>query len=244
MGYLAGTANGGPIHIVNGFDTNRYSTFMRSIRHECMALTEDGLWSTVGGGGLNSASSTGFGGTDMRNHPGIIATSVTTLTTDYAVIGSGSGVILFGGGIWEAKALIGINTLSDGTDTYTYRFGFMDTTTAADATDGAYFEYDSTTSANWLMCTSNNSTRTKTPSSIAVVASTWTLLTIKVNSDGTSADFFVNGVMAGSITTNIPTGSGRQTGAKIQMVKVAGTNQRIIYHDFLLYDGSFSTNRF
>ena len=51
-------------------------------------------------------------------------------------------------------------------------------------------EYDSTTSANWLMCTSNNSTRTKTPSSIAVVASTWTLLTIKVNSDGTSADFF------------------------------------------------------
>ena len=64
---------------------------MRSIRHECMASTEDGLSSTVGGGGLNTASSTGFGGTDMRHHPGIIATSVTTLTTDYAIIGSLSG---------------------------------------------------------------------------------------------------------------------------------------------------------
>lgn len=227
-----------------GHNPLNLAQMMRPIRHECMTYTEDGISSSVGGGGLNSTSSTGLGGTDMVNHPGIISTSVTTLTTDYAILGGSSGAVLFGGAVWKAEALIAINTLSDGTDTYTYRFGFLDSTTAADAVDGVYIEYNSASSANWIMGTSSNSTRTKTASSTAVVAGVWTRLGVIVNATGTSVEYFVNGVSIGTVTTNIPTGTGRQTGTKLQLVKVAGVTLRAVFHDFMEWNGIFTTARY
>ncbi len=176
--------------------------------------------------------------------PGVLKLQTGTTTTGRAgiVSSSGYGEFLFGAGVYTIESEIYITTLSDGTDTYGLRFGFGDDATA-DFTDGAYFEYLSTTSANWYMCTANNSTRTKTDTSTAVVAGAWLKLKIVVNAAGTSAEYFINGVSAGTVTTNIPTTTGRETSAMYSIIKSAGTTNRIFLIDWVWLHIDLTTSR-
>lgn len=100
----------------------------------------------------------------------------------------------------------------------TVRIGYHDTTTNADATDGAYFEIlDATCSCK----TANNSTRTTDATTLTLSLDTAYTFDIEVNAAGTSARFRVySGTSATAaldvtITTNIPTTSARAFGAGI-----------------------------
>jgi hypothetical protein len=113
----------------------------------------------------------------------------------------------------------------------TYRIGLGDSTTYADHTDGVHLEYDPNGSNNFRMCCSSNGTRTKTNSSVAVAASTWYRGLWYLNRPATSVSFFLSTggapvVKLGSVTTDIPTGSGRLCGPNIQSraVKVASSS--------------------
>jgi hypothetical protein len=181
------------------------------------------------------------------NQFGIISYQTGTTTTGRA---GGSPTLLgqlrLGQGLMRYDAYIRFPTLSDGTETYLARFGFLDSQ-SADAVDGVYFEYDSTVSANWRTNTSNNSTRTKTSSAIAVDTN-FNRLSIIVNAAGTSASFYVNGTeltgsSASPITTNIPTGAGRETSIMHHIIKSAGTTNRTMEFDYIAMQCDLTTRR-
>jgi hypothetical protein len=108
----------------------------------------------------------------------------------------------------------------------TVRMGFHDTTTSADATDGAYFEIlDAVCSAK----TANNSTRTTAPTTVTLSLDTPYTFDIDVNAAGTEARFRVYAgntpttILDQTITTNIPTTSARAFGAGIIATEASTT---------------------
>lgn len=197
--------------------------------------------------GCPDASSTSGAGaavaavvSDAANHPGLVELSTGTTTTGRAAIGQstvvGASPLILGGGTVVYDAIVKIPTLSDATERYIIRLGLCDAV-GADCTDGAYFEYDESASANWRCKTASNSVRTTNTSTTAVAAATYVRLTIVVNAAGTSVAFYLDGVevTGGScspIATNIPTGASRATGWFANILKSAGTTARTAWVDY------------
>jgi hypothetical protein len=200
------------------------------------ALTGSALASAVSGTG----AATSVGQSDA-NHPGLLTCSTGTTATGRAGALTGASIIRFGGGLITLEALINIGTLSNATDRYIIRLGLLDTV-SADAVDGAYFEYDESTSANWRTCTASNSARTKTSSNQAVQTG-WHKLRIDVWSNASSVDFYYDGAYLRSETTNIPTAAGRETGVGFWIVKSAGTTARSFDVDYIFLRQTFGTTR-
>lgn len=175
-------------------------------------------------------------------HPGIMVLQTGTTTTGRTCFITDGTQFLLGGGPASFETLIQIPDLSDGTDTYSLRFGFYDSA-SADATDGVYFEYDSASHANWRICAASNGSRTKTNTSVAVAPDVWIKLRLDVNADGTSAEFFIDGISVGTVATNIPTGAGRQTGIGALLLKSAGTNNRTAWFDYIWAKIALTTSR-
>lgn len=204
-----------------------------------------GIWRTYISGA--EASIGDVAATALR--PGLWRFSAGTTTTGKAAIGLGhttAATLLFGGGIYTIETDIYITTLSDGTDTYILRFGFVNSVTG-DATNGAYFEYTDvgggTPTPNWYRCTASNSVRTKTDTATVAAAGAWTRLKLVVNAAGTSVEYFINGVSVGSNTENIPTGAGRETDAVLSIIKTAGTTARTADVDWAWLHIDLTTSR-
>lgn len=183
------------------------------------------------------AGTTVSGTTADSSHPYVtIQTTGTTSTgrTSYGVGCSGGATVVYDTGVsWHYFVGVMFDDLSDGTETYIWRSGFKDVLGNA-GTDGCYFQYDSTASANWQCVCAANATRTTTTSSIAVVADTYQDLRMLISGTG-QALFFVENVQACSITTNIPSGTTRATGSCSEPVKSAGTTPRTANIDYMLY---------
>lgn len=216
--------------------------FVPRAQYEALWDFENVLTGTPFGASNNGTGATVSAGTATAAHPGTAQTSTGTTTTGRGAASTGVAIILLGGGSWIWEADINIAALDDGTDTYTLRLGFLDILTA-DVVDGVYFEYDKSVSANWRICTANNSTRTKTNTSTAVAAATWIRLRFEINAAGTSAEFFIDGVSVGTIATNIPTAAGRETGMGWALQKTAGTNARTFDLDYWYVKNIFTTQR-
>jgi hypothetical protein len=145
---------------------------------------------------------------------------------------------VFGNGKGEYRTLIRIPTLATAIDDYTLRLGYG-TSVNADHANGVYFEYNRSLSTNWRLKTANQSIRTSVNSSIPVVNNAWIQLSWIVNAAGTQVDFYVDGVLAGSITTNIPIVTGQGCGPNYQIVStvlLAGQRSCLIdYFYFIKY---------
>lgn len=192
----------------------------------------------LSGGTLSYASSLA----PTPTHPGIINSSIDAVNDRVAVVNNGSnvpGVSLGTGANVVYEAILQVSDLSDGTDTYWLRLGFIDTVTA-DQVDGVYFEYDSTVDASWRCKTASNSVRTPVDSTIDVAADTWYHLRIEVDAAST-ARFYVDGTQrCGDVTTNIPTGVGRETGYGFACFKAVGTAARSVFLDLQEGRGHFT----
>lgn len=89
----------------------------------------------------------------------------------------------------------------------------------------------------------SNSTRTITTSSTAV-STTYVRLRIVVNAGGTSAEFFVNDVSIGTVSSNIPTGISRKLGAGTLAVKNAASGSgRGTDIDYIAIEYPFTASR-
>ena len=105
--------------------------------------------------------------------------------------------------------------------------------------EGAYFRYDAT-SANWLCVTNKSGIETVTDSGIAVTpgsGDTFQTLRIVSNTTATAIQFYVNGALGCTNTTNLPVGTngfGDQIAMHIQweIQKTVGTTECAIYADF------------
>jgi hypothetical protein len=207
--------------------------------------SRNGIWRGRSSG--TEANIKDIAGTALR--PGIAEANTGTTSSGQAGIYVGDSLyseFLFGGGVYTIEADIYITTLSDGTDTYTLRFGFGDSMVGA-PTDGAYFLYTNagggSPTPNWYRNTVSNTTLTSTDTGVAVVAGAWIRLKAVVNAAGTSVEYFINGVSVGTNTTNIPTGTGRETGAIYSIVKSAGTTARLADIDWAWIHVELSTSR-
>lgn len=153
------------------------------------------------------------------NHPGVAKVQSAAGGGNYALMFQNPFIIL-GGGVVTYETLVQVETLATAGNDYTCRIGFGDSTTGADNANGAYFEYNRGTSANWIIKTASASTRTSTTTSTAVSAGSWVKLKIVINAAASSIEFFINGSSVGTITTNIP---GVVVGLQYQQTRVAGT---------------------
>lgn len=214
-----------------------YSSGYYKIFEEFDTGATTGQWgwisTTSGTASANSVVNTGVNATDQA--AGVIQVSAGTTITARAALHLGTGNYLFGYASYDCEWRIELPILSDGTVTYTSWVGLIDNGGGGgDCTNGAYFRYDSTQSANWQMCTSNNGTQTRTATSTAVTTD-WTKLRLVVNNTGTSITYYINGVSVGTITTNIPITTGRVfgLGAKVEKsVGSGGGTNRAILLDF------------
>jgi len=167
------------------------------------------------------------------NHPGCLNFNLGTSTSGtgtYRV--TGATITLGNSWYYRFDALVKVLQLSNGTDNYTLRVGFIDSATA-ESTDGAFFRYNhAVNSGKWERVTINNTTATATDTTVTVGTTNFTRLTIIVNPAGTNVEFFIDGTSVGSNVANIPTGSTRNTGAGMMFVKTAGTTNT----SFLLFD--------
>jgi hypothetical protein len=205
-----------------------------------------GLWERT----LSGAGAAIFPISATALRPGILRLEAGTTTSGLAILTIGGQYFpidfLFGAGIYTIETDIRIATLSTAAETYTLRFGFGDSVSGA-PTDGAYFQYTDvgggTPTPNWYKCTASNASITATDTTIAAVAGAWTRLKIVVNADGTSVEYFINGVSVGVVTTNIPTGAGRTTGGHISIIKSAGTTSRAVDIDWVWLHIDLATSR-
>lgn len=210
---------------------------------------------TIGGalnlGNINSGTvATMTAATGSGTTPGIVQLQTGTDTTGRSTYRNGLAAMRFGSGRVIFSSRLRVPTLSDGTETFTVWVGFVDNgAITGDTTDGAYFIYSSastyyTNIANWSGKTSNNSSRTEVSSATAVTANQFYTILIDVNAAGTQADFYLDGVLIGSSTTNIPTGSGREFGFGYKIEKSAGTTSRNLDIDYSWFAYQFSSSRF
>lgn len=192
----------------------------------------------VGGGISNLNAVTG--------RVGVVSCTLGTSAGASAGIYCGTPSILFGDGDTRMDFQMQIPTLSDATDEFRVRAGFGDNTTTGAFTDGAYFEYThGTNGGNWQILTANNNAR-DTQNTGTAANTNWNTFTIICNAGGTSVAFYINGVQVTNspITTQIPTGAGRNFGFDFQITRVSGSsNSRSISVDWASFYKKFTTPR-
>lgn len=192
------------------------------------------------GTGANISSSVSGG---IPGHPGVIQFQTGTTATGASSVGSMAQLRLGNGDAYGFESVLRVPTLSDGTETFTIRSGFIDTD-MAESTDGCFFRYtDATNGGRWQgVCRSNNA-ETACDTGITVGANAWYRLNVKVNAAGNSADFQTDGTSRCQVTTNIPTANFRHTGYGTHIVKSAGTTSRTFDLDYMEIIGQLGTPR-
>jgi hypothetical protein len=176
------------------------------------------------------------------SNPGLVQLDTGTTTTGRCSLTLGTSILTVGGGFISVDVQLLIPILSVVAQEYIIRVGFGDTTGAGDMVDGIYFEYNRLISTNWILKTASNSTRTQVISSIAV-GTVFTDLAFEINDSATRVDFFIDGVSAGTIATNIPTGTARAFGPLLKIEKSAGTTTRQLIVDYYKAMQVFSVPR-
>jgi hypothetical protein len=198
-----------------------------------LEFTVHGSQFSVNGTGTN---------TSTADRPGIADFSTAASASSGNGVGAFMTSLLAGGGTLTFEGEIRIDNLATVGEDYALSVGFGDTSNHYDQTDGCYLLYKRGTSANWIKATASNGTRTETASSTAV-ATGWTKVKIVVNAGGTSAEYYINGVSIGTVTTNIPTGAGRVFGVIAAMKKTAGTTARVWGIDYYSCEHTLTTAR-
>jgi hypothetical protein len=71
----------------------------------------------------------------------------------------------------------------------------------------------------------------------------WNTYKIDINATGGEAKFYINQTLVCTHTTNIPTGAGRVTGPRLQILNNGGSNAESFYVDFFSEQINFNNAR-
>lgn len=189
--------------------------------------------------GTGAALSAGTGEADA---PGILSAATGTTATGRTGLMTGAAALRLGQGRCIFEARVRIPTLSNATDTFTVRLGYLDSI-SGEPVDGAYFRYThGNNSGNWQgVCRSNNA-ESSTNFTTAPVTTGWQKLSLNVYADGSRVDFTIGGTTQ-AVTTNIPTSAGRETGIGAAILKSVGTTARTMLLDYLYHTFNLATAR-
>jgi hypothetical protein len=175
---------------------------------------------------------------------GVMSQSTGTDTTGRSTYRRWHASFQFGSGVVTIWAKVRFPTLSDGTDTYTYRVGSIDADTS-DGTDGIFFRYtNGVNSGKWEGVVIQGGVATAVDLGVAVAANTWYTLKSVTNSAGTSTEFFINGASGGTNANTHPsTADLENCGIGFSIQKSAGTNARTALIDFIAFRKDFDPAR-
>lgn len=194
------------------------------VAHEDFLSGTNGTMFVAGATGVGSSGNSQDDATKER--PGIIRlkTGATATGRGSIITGAACG-IRFGGGEWTYEADVEVVGLSNATQGFVIRQGFLDSQTNLVPSDGAWIEYDDATSANWLLCSADNGSVTRTASGVAVTAG-WHRGKVVVAADASIVTYTMDGTALGTVTTDIPSNDGRSTGVGVSIYKTAGLIDR------------------
>jgi hypothetical protein len=213
-------------------------------------LSRDGLISATSGGIISAQSLSAA--PNRTNQIGVHTLSTSTAATNWANhVSSGVTSMYLGNGAWVYETSINSSNLSTALERFRIVSGFGSASGLAVETDGVFITYDeggtqngTAASANWQCVTVANSVRTLTTTSTAVTNAAWHKLRIEINAAGTSAVFYVDGVLLATHTTNIPLGSSsRFVVVKQGIYKTIGLTNRVMWVDYLGYENIQTTPR-
>jgi hypothetical protein len=180
------------------------------------------------------------------NHPGIVRLDAGTDAIGRCGIHKGLETIKLGGGPIYWEALIRIEDLSSTDPEFDVVAGLADVATSSAIQDGVYFEYDrnATDGIYWrTVCVNGGTSISADTVAVQVQADTWIKLRIEINASGNSADFYVNGVLRQTTTSNLPTGG---TAPLFKIVKSSDPNQgdsRYFDIDYCSFKSHFTSPR-
>lgn len=226
--------NGSSLVLVNGLaDTRQFD----SIQTRLGVFYSSSWTSGTGATAFTHVSNITASGRGLQNIQ--LVTGTTTTGRSYAACGgstyslgssAGCGALLSLNGVW-------LDVLATGTDDYVIPCGFIDDYTSSGVlTDGVCWLYDRSTSTDWQLVAFNNTVATwSVVTGFTPTASTYYLLGVFVNGNGSKAEFFYSTdegetwtITTATLTTGLPS-SGRRFGHGVGIRKTAGTNSRNVW---------------
>jgi hypothetical protein len=184
-------------------------------------------WTGTGNRAIQSVATSGFGG-----RWGVLAMTIDNGTRS-GIYSDNNSWIMHNGTIALPtiyQTSVRFEDLSDGTNRYIARCGFLDSDSGTPI-DGLFLEYtDNVNSGQWTFNAYNNSSVTTVNSTTAVAADTWYAIKI-VSYPNDTARAYVNGVLVATITSGLP-GSQRDFAWYSGFRKTVGTTTRTMYIDY------------
>lgn len=172
-------------------------------------------------GGATAASEPGWGvGRVMKLATGAGA-------TDRAGAGSANLELYapYGPCVVKASAFLDLDTISDATDRYTIRAGFMDSI-SGEPVDGIYLRgVDNVNAGKWEAVPRSNSTGTAVDTGVTIAGNVG--LVIVSYPERALADFYLSGNYVARVT-GIPAAVGRGYGIGFSIIKALGTTSRFL----------------
>jgi hypothetical protein len=229
---------------------NNYDRFRSKIEY-----FEDCFGASVDGAGANFLAQNVSGTSATINNIsvledgifGVWALETGTTSTGRSALFSGraaaGAALMLGQGVTKIKTKIKLPTLSTSGDRYKIIFGFVGDCTTSTVTDGVYFDYNEASSINWRMCTSNDTTRTETPSAVVVANNQWIRLEIIIDDNASLVSYVLNGSTIGTVTTNIPSDVGDAVSPILGIWKSAGSSNRTIQTDYVAMSTELTSPR-
>ena len=176
----------------------------------------------------------------------VVHTGTSTSTGQGALIIGNTNFppIIIGQGQFYFRERYQVPILSDSSNSYYAQEGFLCNGNRFNPSGSMMFMYDeagsfaagaNAGSPNWKCVTNNGTSRTFSITSIPVIAGTWYELLIIVNAAGTQVDFYIDGSLQFSHTTNIPT---TPCFINHSIVKTLGNSQRETIRDWVQFQHS------
>lgn len=176
---------------------------------------------------------------------GVVALAMTTTAASAAGVLTGAAAIAGSSGKHRLTARAKLSVAPAVSEDFLVRLGLLDAATAAPV-DGVWFEVDRTGSATkWRVCSSAASTSTKVDTTVAFDAS-WHRFEVVLDGAAATpvANFFIDGVLVGQITTNLPLAAGNGFGYGAGVVRVGtGTAAQSVSVDYVVYDAELTSAR-
>ena len=213
--------------VSNSFNVR--SPFFRGIYHSvCPGATLGSDWGAVGFGinggnnGVVNPTSTLPGTWEINT-----STSATGASSLYLPKGANNPV-RYGSAHLVSVAWVYFTTLSDGTQTYTFTHGLCpgNSGTSLTQSDAVFIRYTHGTNSGKFqgVCVGSGGTEATVDLGITVAVNTGYVLAVCFDKARTEARFYINGALAGIVTSQIPAAT--STGDRTLIIKSAGTTIR------------------
>lgn len=174
-----------------------------------------------------------------------------TIATGFGMLERGISSLALGAGRFQYLLRFRVPALSTSAQEFLCSLGLDDNITASGDTDCVRFIYDRANHGDfWCVETRSNGVATTTVLdgsagnlTKTLTANQWYWLYADINAAGTNVDFYIDGVLVKSHTTNIPTGSARATGANMYLLGSVGVANRAMHVDAWYHRLDFAAPR-